>query len=187
MAEQQQTIALLAFIGGLSAATGMIIVETVALSTMVCNDLVMPMLLRFGRLHLSERRDLTGVLLAIRRGAIVVVVLLGYGYVRLIGETYALSRLACLIRGGHAPPRDHRRRARKRRRKRALAGLTAGFLVWMHACCLLSRAGWISRTVCRQRPLGIALLRPHELLAFQASIRLHMPCSGRWSLMSSST
>ena len=90
MAEQQQTIALLAFIGGLSAATGMIIVETVALSTMVCNDLVMPTLLRFGRLHLSERRDLTGVLLAIRRGAIVVIVLLGYAYVRLIGETYAL-------------------------------------------------------------------------------------------------
>ena len=44
----------------------------------------------FGRLHLSERRDLTGVLLAIRRGAIVVIVLLGYAYVRLIGETYAL-------------------------------------------------------------------------------------------------
>ena len=65
MAERQQTIALLAFIGGLSAATGMIIVETVALSTMVCNDLVMPTLLRVGRLHLSERRDLTGVLLAI--------------------------------------------------------------------------------------------------------------------------
>ena len=61
MAERQQTIALLAFIGGLSAATGMMIVETVALSTMVCNDLVMPTLLRFGRLHLSERRDLTGV------------------------------------------------------------------------------------------------------------------------------
>ena len=59
MAERQQTIALLAFIGGLSAATGMIIVETVALSTMVCNDLVMPTLLRVGRLHLSERRDLT--------------------------------------------------------------------------------------------------------------------------------
>src|SRR6266540_1943980 len=71
MAEQAQTMALLAFIGGLSAATGMIIVETVALSTMVCNDLVMPILLRFGRLHLSERRDLTGALLAIRRGAIV--------------------------------------------------------------------------------------------------------------------
>jgi Na+/proline symporter len=38
----------LAFIGGLSAATGMVIVETIAVSTMVCNDLVMPLLLRAG-------------------------------------------------------------------------------------------------------------------------------------------
>ncbi len=67
MKQQQPLLALVAFIGGLSAATGMIIVETVALATMVSNDLVMPLLLRVGRLHLSERKDLTGVLLAIRR------------------------------------------------------------------------------------------------------------------------
>ena len=46
MAEKQEALALLVFIGGLSAATGMVIVETIALSTMVCNDLVMPVLLR---------------------------------------------------------------------------------------------------------------------------------------------
>ena len=46
MAEHQQALALFVFIGGLSAATGMVIVETIALSTMVCNDLVMPVLLR---------------------------------------------------------------------------------------------------------------------------------------------
>ena len=43
---RQPLLALLAFIGGLSAATGMIIVESVALATMVSNDLVMPLLLR---------------------------------------------------------------------------------------------------------------------------------------------
>jgi Na+/proline symporter len=46
MAEKQELLALLVFIGGLSAATGMVIVETIALSTMVCNDLLMPVLLR---------------------------------------------------------------------------------------------------------------------------------------------
>ena len=68
----------------------MIIVETVALATMVSNDLVMPLLLRCGRLHLSQRKDLTGIVLTIRRVTIIFVVLLGYGYVRLIGESYAL-------------------------------------------------------------------------------------------------
>ncbi len=90
MSTHQPALAVFAFLGGLSAATGMIIVETIALSTMVSNDLVMPMLLRFGRLHLSERQDLSGLLLAIRRGTIVAVLLLGYAYVRLIGESYAL-------------------------------------------------------------------------------------------------
>ncbi len=47
MAQKQEALALLVFIGGLSAATGMVIVETIALSTMVCNDLVMPVLLRW--------------------------------------------------------------------------------------------------------------------------------------------
>ena len=55
MAAKQEGLALLVFIGGLSAATGMVIVETIALSTMVCNDLVMPVLLRLKRLRLTER------------------------------------------------------------------------------------------------------------------------------------
>src|ERR1043166_7186544 len=58
MAQQQQTLALPAFIGGLSAATGMVIVEAIALSTMVCNDLLMPVLLRLRILRLTERPDL---------------------------------------------------------------------------------------------------------------------------------
>src|SRR5208283_1019323 len=86
MAEKHELLALLVFIGGLSAATGMVIVETIALSTMVCNDLVMPVLLRIRRLRLNERRDLTGLLLGIRRGAIVLILLLGYLYFKLAGE-----------------------------------------------------------------------------------------------------
>src|SRR3989441_8127544 len=70
MLHHREALALLVFIGGLSAATGMVIVETIALSTMICNDLVMPLLLRSRRLALSRRTDLSGLLLGIRRGAI---------------------------------------------------------------------------------------------------------------------
>jgi hypothetical protein len=61
----QPLLALAAFIGGLSAATGMVIVEAIAVSTMVCNDLVMPLLLRTGRLGSRTGGGLTGVLLGI--------------------------------------------------------------------------------------------------------------------------
>src|SRR5690349_6909639 len=90
MAQRQEWLALLVFIGGLSAATGMVIVETIALSTMVCNDLVMPLLLRIRALGLNRRSDLSGLLLNIRRGAIVLLLMLGYAYFRLAGEAYAL-------------------------------------------------------------------------------------------------
>lgn len=90
LADGHRLLALLVFIGGLSAATGMVIVEAIALSTMVCNDLVMPVLLRLKTLRLTERRDLSGLLLGIRRGTIVLVLLLGYLYYRLIGESFAL-------------------------------------------------------------------------------------------------
>ena len=90
LADQNEALALLVFIGGLSAATGMVIVATIALSTMICNDLIMPTLLRIPRLRLSEERDLTGLLLAIRRGSIILILLLGYSYYRLIGGSFAL-------------------------------------------------------------------------------------------------
>ncbi len=52
-----QTFALIAFLGGLSAATAMVIVEAVALSIMVCNNLVMPIMLRAAR---GARADAPG-------------------------------------------------------------------------------------------------------------------------------
>src|SRR5438034_1027343 len=79
-------LALLAFLGGLSAAASMVIVETVALSTMICNDLAVPLLLRLGWLGPDTRP----VLLGIRRAAIALVVLLGFAYVRIVRESYGL-------------------------------------------------------------------------------------------------
>ncbi len=85
IAAGQRALALLVFIGGLSAATGMIIVETIVLAAMASNSLVLPLLLR-GRSRLARRRDLTGLILAIRRTAIAAILLFGYAYFRLVGQ-----------------------------------------------------------------------------------------------------
>ena len=168
MAARQEGLALLVFIGGLSAATGMVIVETIALSTMVCNDLVMPVLLRLKGLRLAERRDLTALLIGIRRGAIVGVLLLGYLYFRLAGEAYALvsiglisfaavAQFAPVLLGGIFWKRGTR--------LGALAGLLAGFAVWCYTLLLpaLVRSGWVPIGLMEDGPYGIALLRPLEL------------------------
>src|SRR5262249_34414196 len=74
IAAGQRALAVFVFIGGLSAATSMIIVETIALSTMISNSLVMPVLLR-SRSLLARRPNLTGLILGIRRAAIAAIVL----------------------------------------------------------------------------------------------------------------
>jgi len=165
MAEQQELLALLVFIGGLSAATGMVIVETIALSTMVCNDLLMPILLRLKRLQLAQRPDLTGLLLGIRRSAIVVIVLLGYLYFRLAGEAYALVSIGLISFAGvaqFAPAILGGIFWRGATRRGALAGLLAGFAVWLYTLLLpaLARSGWLPLSFLEQGPFGIELLKP---------------------------
>src|SRR5262249_5241236 len=71
---------LLAFIGGLSAATAMVIVSAVALSTMVSNDVLMPLLLRFQPRAEAPAIDRVGLLLGVRRLAVVAILLLANGY-----------------------------------------------------------------------------------------------------------
>jgi Na+/proline symporter/signal transduction histidine kinase len=172
MAERQPLLALFAFLGGLSAATGMIIVETVALSTMVCNDLVMPLLLRVGRVHLSSRQDLTGILLVIRRGTIVIVVLLGYAFVKLMGESYALVTIGLVSFVAaiqFAPPIIGGILWKGATRLGALSGLLGGFLVWMYTLLLPSfaRSGWLSEGFVSDGLLGVAALKPYALFGLE--------------------
>jgi Na+/proline symporter/signal transduction histidine kinase len=168
MAERRETLVLLVFIGGLSAASGMVIVETIALSTMVCNDLLMPILLRLPWLKLNLRKDLTGLLLGIRRGAIVIMLLLGYLYFRLAGEAYALvsiglisfaavAQFAPAVLGGIFWKGGTRRGA--------LWGLLAGFAVWFYTLLLpaIARSGWLPIGLLEDGPFGIALLNPQQL------------------------
>jgi hypothetical protein len=135
---------------------------------MVCNDLVMPVLLRWRALRLGERRDLTGLLLGIRRGAIVLILLLGYLYFRLAGEAYALvsiglisfaavAQFAPAILGGIFWKGGTRRGA--------LWGLLAGFLIWLYTLLLpaLERSGWLPLGLLEHGPFGIELLKPLAL------------------------
>jgi Na+/proline symporter/nitrogen-specific signal transduction histidine kinase len=172
MAEKQELLALLVFIGGLSAATGMVIVETIALSTMVCNDLVMPVLLRMRSLRLNERRDLTGLLLSIRRGAIVLILLLGYLYFRLAGEAYALVSIGLISFAAvaqFAPAALGGIFWKGGTRRGALAGLVAGFAVWSYTLLLpaIARSGWLPIAILEHGPWGIELLRPLELFGLK--------------------
>ncbi len=168
ISQQAPWLALFAFIGGLSAATGMVIVETIALSTMVCNDLVMPALLRTRWLWITARRDLSGVLLGIRRGAIVLILVLGYLYFYLAGEAYALvsiGLISFLAVAQFAPAIIGGMYWKGGTRAGAVCGLGAGFLVWIYTLLLPSfaKSGWLPVTFLTTGIAGFDLLKPQQL------------------------
>ncbi|MCC4118074.1 sodium:solute symporter [Aromatoleum toluclasticum] len=172
MSAQREALALLVFVGGFAAATGMVIVEVIALSTMVCNDLVMPILLRVKALRLAERRDLSGLLLAIRRITIVAGLLLGYAYYRLAGEAYALASIGLISLAAvsqFAPALLGGLYWKGGTKAGALAGLSAGFALWVYTLVVpaFARAGWLSPTLLEHGPFGVALLRPLALLGLE--------------------
>ncbi|HEY0857932.1 MAG TPA: sensor histidine kinase [Albitalea sp.] len=168
MAHRQEALALFVFIGGLSAATGMVIVETIALSTMICNDLVMPLLLRWKSLALAQSHDLSGLLLLIRRGAIVALMMLGYAYYRIAGEAYALVSIGLVSFAAvaqFAPAMLGGMYWREGTRAGALTGLSLGFALWAYTLLLPSfaKSGWLPISFIEEGPFGIALLKPLAL------------------------
>jgi signal transduction histidine kinase len=168
MAFGHEGLTLLVFIGGLSAATGMVIVETIALATMVCNDLVMPVLLRWKWLKLSQRHDFSALLLDIRRGAIVAILMLGYFYFRVAGEAYALVSIGLISFAAvaqFAPAAIGGLYWKGGTRLGALAGLSCGFAVWLYTLLLpaFARSGWLPGGFVESGPFGIELLSPHAL------------------------
>ncbi|MCA1369342.1 hybrid sensor histidine kinase/response regulator [Bradyrhizobium sp. BRP14] len=138
-------ITLFTFIGGFSAATAMVIVASVALSIMVSNDIVMPVFLR-RRLGTrgSLQEDMAGTLLNIRRTAIFVVLLLGYGYYRAADISAGLASLGLLSFAAiaqMAPALLGGLVWRQANARGAIAGMVSGFLVWAYVLFLPSLGG----------------------------------------------
>jgi sigma-B regulation protein RsbU (phosphoserine phosphatase) len=163
MARHHQWLALFAFIGGISAATGMVIVESIALSTMILNNLVVPSLLRLG-----VSRDISGLLINSKRLAIALTIFLGYAYYHSIGESFTLVNIGLISFAAvaqFAPAFLGGLYWRRATRQGALAGLFGGFLVWAYTLLLPSfvRSGWLPEGIVAEGPFGVWWLRPEQL------------------------
>jgi len=168
MVAHHTVLAAAVFIGGLSASAGMIIVSTTALSTMVCNDLVMPTLLRLRPAALASRRDVIPLLLSIRRVAMVAVMALGYLYMRYVGEGFPLVSIGLLSFDAVAQffpalllglfwPRATR--------LGAAVGICAGFAVWTYTLLLpsIAHAGLLPARFVAYGLFDLSMLKPYAL------------------------
>lgn len=168
LAHDQTALTILAYVGGFSAATGMVIVASVALATMISNDLVMPALLRIRALKLEQRNDLSAIVLGIRRVSIIGLALLALAYYRSITHTQGLAAIGLLAFAAvaqFAPAIIAGLYWRGASRKGVLIGLSLGFLLWMYTLLLpnMAMAGWFDSRWLQSGPFDLGWLRPHAL------------------------
>ena len=161
-------MALAAYVGGFSAATGMVIVASIALATMVSNDLVMPVLLRRGWPQSHAAADVASRVLWIRRIAILVLALCAYLYYRYSGNdnslaSYGLIAFAAVAQ--FAPGLIGGLYWRGASRRGVEVGMLVGFGVWVYTLLLptLSASGWLGPQWLDTGPFGIDWLRPQQL------------------------
>jgi len=165
----QDALALLAFIGGFSSATSMVIVAAIALSTMVSNHMVAPFAIKILMKGDAASGDVRELLLASRRVSIGIILGLGYLYYELSGGTGALAVMGLIAFVGVAqilPAMLGGIFWRGATRTGALSGLCGGAVLWLYTLFLpsLGKDGLLPETWLIDGPLGIALLRPQALL-----------------------
>ncbi|MBC8153236.1 MAG: histidine kinase, partial [Bacteroidetes bacterium] len=169
----QQGLALLAYIGGFSAATSMIIVETIALSVMISNNVVMPLLVgrpgwqaRFG--PQAGGPSWSRVVKTIRRLAIVALLLLAYVYYRYVANHYSLvsvGMVSFVAVAQFTPAMIGGLYWKRGSRPGAIIGLLAGAIIWMYTLILpsLVSVGFLPGSLMTDGPFGLAFLKPYAL------------------------
>ncbi|MCR9254834.1 MAG: sensor histidine kinase [Alphaproteobacteria bacterium] len=168
VAGDQNALAMFAFIGGLSAATSMVIVSSIALSIMISNHIVTPILLRLPNSTSDRSRDFSETILLTRRLSIVAILLFGFLYYELTATTRPLASIGLISFAGVAqflPALVLGVYWQGATRAGALAGLVAGFIVWGYTLLVptFANAGWAFIEVTQQGAFGMPFLRPDAL------------------------
>lgn len=162
-----QALSALVFIGGFSAATSMIIIATLALSTMISNDVVMPALLRHSKSY-QAAGDYSQLILRVRRLMIVFVMALAFGYYQLFAKRYPLAEtglLAFALAIQLAPAMIGGLYWRRGHAAGVYAGVSVGFVLWFYCLMLpqLAEAGVVSDAILQHGPWQQSWLIPTAL------------------------
>ena len=170
-------LSVIVFVGGLSAATAMVIVECVALAIMVSNDLILPLVLPRNLASHSATKDFGNFVLKVRRVAIFAIMILAYLYFQALGPAQlasigllsfaAVAQLAPSFLGGLL--------WRRATARGAMAGMLAGFAVWSYTLFLPSflDGNTAGMMFLQHGPMGLEALRPQALFGTALSPLMH--------------
>ena len=172
LAFDQSALATLAFLGGFSSATSMVIVASIALATMVSNHIVMPIWLSTQSQGATVSGDVRDVVILARRMSIVGIMALGFLYFRLSGGGAALASIGLVAFVGVSqvlPALIGGIFWRGATRIGAAAGVATGFALWMWTSFLPSfgDGAILSVATFQDGPFGFGLLRPNALFGIE--------------------
>jgi len=165
---QQAWLGIVVYIGGLAAATSIVIVSAIVLSNMLSTEILAPTLLKLRRFNSQQAPQMSGLLLNLRRSAIAVILLLAFSFERIIGQSHlaSIGLMSFVLLSQFAPATVGALYWRKGTAKGALVGLIIGSLVWLYCLLLplvMPEARWVL-----DGPLNIAWLKPTGLFGLTA-------------------
>jgi Na+/proline symporter/signal transduction histidine kinase len=172
LSQGQNGLAMLSFLGGFSSATSMVIVATLALSTMVSNHVVLPIWLSAEHETATQSGDVRNVVILARRLSVLLIIGFGYLYYRVSGGGGALAAIGTISFGGVAqflPALLGGLFWRGATRLGAIFGLSIGFILWIFTMLLPSFGidGALSRETFEMGLFGLAWLRPEAMFGIQ--------------------
>ncbi|MGH1372596.1 MAG: NahK/ErcS family hybrid sensor histidine kinase/response regulator [Cellvibrionaceae bacterium] len=165
----EESTLVITFIGSLSAATGMVVVATIALSIMISNELIVPIWLRSSSQRGQNTSDLGKSLRFIRRASIIAVLMLGWALERIMSNTDGLASMGLISFAATAQlmpailaalywPKGHARGV--------IAGLLVGMTIWFY-CLLLPVLLPSDHALIVAGPAGLAWLAPYQLFGLK--------------------
>lgn len=162
----QPLLTLFVFLGGFSASIGMVMIETVAVSTIVSNQLVLPLITKFGK-----KSSLTRYTLKIRWILAVLIIYGAYFYTWYVGSTYALVSMGLISFVAimqFSPAILFGLFWKKANKNGALLGISSGAILWFYTLIVpaFAKSGFISGNILTEGPFGWSILRPEALFNF---------------------
>ena len=172
LSEGMPIIAIIVYIGGLAAISGMMIISMVSLSIMISNNIFLPLLLKFEKQYTYFLADLNTRLLQLRRLSIIIVMLLSFGFYKGFTINYSLVSVGLISFAGIAqlaPMVFLGLYWKQANSKGAIAGFIVGIFLWAYTLPFanLAELGVFSNEILESGPWGLAFLNPHSLMGIE--------------------